>query len=210
MTEGTGSGAITAATALREHFDTPNEMAVACIRDHLDEYHRLFIRRSPFFCIASADADGQPTVSPRGDAPGFVHVLDAKTLLFPDRPGNNKVESFANIVANPKVGLIFFIPGIRETLRVGGSAAITRDPALLQLGQVGGKAPRTATVITVNKACFHCGKALVRSKLWEPESRAGKDELPTFGEIIKAQVGLDMSVADAGAILEDAYRTRLY
>ncbi|MFQ5661169.1 MAG: MSMEG_1061 family FMN-dependent PPOX-type flavoprotein, partial [Gammaproteobacteria bacterium] len=156
---------------LRKHFGNPNEIAVACIKSSIDSYHQQFIEHSPLACLASCGSDGQPTISPKGDAPGFVHVIDANTLAIPDRPGNNKLESFHNIIENPKVALIFFIPGIRESLRVSGEAQIVRDPDILKVVQAGRTLPAAAMVIKVTKIYFHCGKALIRSKLWRQESQ---------------------------------------
>ena len=153
---------------LRDHFGEPLHIAVAVEKPQLDKHHRRFIEHSPFICIASAGGDGQPAVSPKGDTPGFVKVIDDKTLLIPDRPGNNKVEGFGNMVENPKVSLIFFIPGITETLRIHGEAEIVLDKELLKFGKAGAKLPKTATLIKVTKAYMHCGKALIRSKLWDP------------------------------------------
>jgi PPOX class probable FMN-dependent enzyme len=204
------SSPIADSATLREHFGEPLDLAVVCMKPHLDRYHQDFIRHSPFLCLATADGDGQPNVSPKGDAPGFVTVLDERTLVIPDRPGNNKVESFQNIVANPKVALIFFIPGIRESLRVHGEARIVRDEEVRALGRVGHKLPPVATVIKVTQAYFHCGKALIRSKLWQPESRLAPGTLASFGEVIKAEAGLDSSASEAEARLEEAYRDGLY
>lgn len=122
MTDIMHAESITSAEALRAHYGEPPAMVVAMIKTFLDEHHQNFIRHSPFVCVASAAQDGQPNVSPKGDAPGFVHILDRKTLVIPDRPGNSKVESFENVIANPKIALIFFIPGITESLRVQGTA----------------------------------------------------------------------------------------
>jgi len=204
------SDAISDGGDLRAHFGEPLDIAVACMKSSLDEYHRLFIENSPFMCLATASSDGQPNVSPKGDAPGFVKILDENTLVLPDRPGNNKVESFENMVENPKVALVFFVPGVRESLRVHGEARVVRDTNVLELGKVGRNLPPAATVIKVTSAYFHCGKALIRSKLWDQRSQSGKDKIPSFGEILKAQVNAPMSVEETQAVLDDAYEKHLY
>lgn len=201
---------ITDPQALREHFGEPLHIAVVVEKPQLDKHHRHFIEHSPFICMASAGSDGQPAVSPKGDAPGFVKVLDDKTLLIPDRPGNNKVEGFGNMVENPKVSLIFFIPGIMETMRVHGTAEIVRDTELLKYGKVGAKLPSTATLITVTKAYMHCGKALIRSKLWDPEQHIARGVIPPFGQVIKDQSGVPKTKEEVQGIVDQEYQDNLY
>lgn len=196
--------------SLHEHYGEPVELAVACELDHLDEHHQRFIRRSPFLCIAAAGADGQPSVSPKGDAPGFVEVIDEHTLLIPDRIGNNKVETFRNIIDNPRIACIFFVPGLRETLRLWGSAEIVQDPSLLQRGRVRGKLPESALMIRVTKAYFHCGKSLVRSKLWDEKRHVAPGEFPPFGQVLKDQAQVADSVEDLEAVMDDLYTEQLY
>ena len=195
---------------LRDHFGEPLHIAVAVEKPQLDKHHRRFIEHSPFICVASAGSDGQPAVSPKGDTPGFVKVLDDKTLLIPDRPGNNKVEGFGNMVENSKVSVIFFIPGITETLRVHGEAEIVLDKELLKFGKAGAKLPKTATLIKVTKAYMHCGKALIRSKLWDPDRHIAKGVIPPFGQIIKDQSGVPKTQEEVQDIVEQEYRDNLY
>ena len=201
---------ITEPQELREHFGEPLHIAVAVEKPQLDKHHRHFIEHSPFICLASTGAAGQPAVSPKGDAPGFVKVLDEKTLLIPDRPGNNKVEGFGNIVENPKVSLIFFIPGVMETVRVHGEAEIVLDTDLLKLGKVGSKLPATATLIKVTKAYMHCGKALIRSKLWDPDQHIAKGVIAPFGQVIKDQSGVPKSREEVQGIVDQEYQDNLY
>ena len=201
---------ITDQQELREHFGEPLHIAVAVEKPQLDKHHRRFIEHSPFICIASAGADGQPAVSPKGDAPGFVKILDDKTLLIPDRPGNNKVEGFGNIVENPKVSLIFFIPGVMETLRVHGEGQIVLEKELLKLGKVGSKSPATATLINVTKAYMHCGKALLRSKLWDHDQYIAKGMIPPFGQVIKEQANVPMSQEEVQGVVDQEYKDNLY
>lgn len=201
---------ITGPRELRNHFGEPLHIAVAVEKPALDKHHRRFIEHSPFICMASSGADGQPAVSPKGDAPGFVKILDDNTLLIPDRPGNNKVEGFGNMVENPKVSLIFFIPGITETLRIHGEAEITLDEELLDFGKAGAKLPKTATLIKVTKAYMHCGKALIRSRLWDPERYIAKGVIPSFGLVVKEQANVPMSQEEVQGVVDQEYRDNLY
>ena len=201
---------ITDPQELRDHFGEPLHIAVAVEKPQLDKHHRRFIEHSPFICIASAGSDSQPAVSPKGDTPGFVKVLDDKTLLIPDRPGNNKVEGFGNIVENSKVSLIFFIPGITETLRVHGEAEIVLDEELLKFGKAGAKSPKTATLIKVTKAYMHCGKALIRSKLWDPDRHIAKGVIPPFGLVVKEQANVPMSQEEVQGVVDQEYQDNLY
>jgi PPOX class probable FMN-dependent enzyme len=201
---------ITDITSLEEHFDVPLDIAIDCMLDSLDKYQRQFIELSPFACLATADAEGQPAISPKGDAPGFIKIIDENTLLMPDRIGNNKVESFHNLVENPKIGLIFMIPGVRETLRISGSAGITTDHDMLKFAQVGKNPVKTGLLIKITKTYFHCGKAMIRSKLWDENSKLARGVLPSFGEIFKEEGKINASVAEAEALLEHAYTDELY
>jgi PPOX class probable FMN-dependent enzyme len=192
--------AVSTVTDLRAIYGTPspNSLAVRCVLPCLDEHHRAFIALSPFVVIASADAQGFPDVSPRGDLPGFVAVPDDHTLLLPDRPGNKKLLTLSNILENPKVALIFLVPGREDSLRVNGRAQITTDPTLLAPLAVQGKDPRSALIVTVEQAWLHCGKALIRSRLWEAEAHVAPDALPTLGKMLADQIaGLDAAEADA-------------
>ena len=195
---------------LRQHFGEPNKVAVECIRTSLDQYQKLFIERSPFLCLASADREGQPSISPRGDGPGFIKVVDDVTLIMPDRIGNNKVESFSNIIENPKIALIFFIPAIPETLRIFANASITTDQELLKFAQVGKAPVKTGLFMTITKSYFHCGKALIRSKLWEKESQIEKGVFPPFGKIMKEEAKLTASQEEVEDELQDEYKNELY
>jgi hypothetical protein len=194
---------------LRDIYPPPAGLAVAKQRDRIDPHAARFIARSPLFVMATADADGRCDASPRGDAPGFVTVVDEHTLLLPDRPGNNRVDSLSNLVANPQVGLLFFVPGVLETLRVNGRAELTTDAALLSPLSVAGKPPRSALKVTVEEVFFHCGKALKRSALWDPARHAAPGEIPSLGRMLADQIaGVDAAEADAR--IETAYRERLY
>jgi PPOX class probable FMN-dependent enzyme len=197
-------------STLEQHFDEPMDIALACMFDSLDKYHQQFIEHSPFVCLATSDKDGQPTISPKGDAPGFVRVVDENTLVMPDRIGNNKVESFHNLVENPKMGLIFMVPGMRETLRISAEASITSDHEVLRFAQVGKNPVKTGLLIKISKVYFHCGKAMIRSKLWDENSKITPGTLPSFGQILKAQTKLDATDEEAEGLLENAYTNELY
>ncbi len=197
------------ADALRGHIGPVSPLAASKMLRRLDHFCRDFIALSPFLVLASCDAEGNADASPRGDGPGFVRVLDDTTLLIPDRRGNNLIDSFRNIVSSPGVGLVFMVPGIPETLRVNGKARATRDPALLAPSIMQERAPVTGLIVTVEEAYFHCGKALIRSKLWDPASQVPRHSFPTLGRIIADQTkAVDGDEADRN--LEEAYRTRLY
>ncbi|HET6708256.1 MSMEG_1061 family FMN-dependent PPOX-type flavoprotein, partial [Amycolatopsis sp.] len=157
--------------------------------------------------LATADAAGRADCSPRGDYPGFVKVIDEHTLALPDRPGNKIADSFRNIAENDGVGLLFFVPGMRETLRVNGSAYVTDDPDVLARMRTEAKAPVLAIVVDVAEVYFHCGRALIRSRLWDPASRALAAELPSAGEIAAEKMNLEPALLDR--LLEDGYR-KLY
>lgn len=195
--------------ALRAHMGQISEMAVRKVLPRLDDHCRHFIRLSPFLVLATADADGQLDASPRGDPPGFVQVLDDTTLLLPDRLGNNRVDSFANLLANPGVGLLFMVPGIDETLRVNGTATLLTDKDRLDPLTVGTKPPKTGLLVTVREAFFHCGKALKRSHLWNPASQVERSSFPSLARILAEQQGRG-DIEQAERNLEIGYRDRLY
>ena len=176
---------------LRSSYGEPSERAARKSLDRLDRHCRRFIGLSPFVVLASSGADGRADCSPRGDAAGFVAVLDDRTVLLPDRRGNNRADSLSNVLENPYVGLLFMIPGVDETLRLNGRAALTTDPALLDPLAVNGRAPRSGLVVEVEEVFLQCTKALVRAKLWADESRVDrKAALPSFGQMLADHVGL--------------------
>ncbi len=195
--------------ALRAHMGAVSALAERKVLHRLDGHSRAFIALSPFLVLATADRDGRVDASPRGDPPGFVQVLDDTTLLLPDRPGNNRVDSLANVLSAPGVGLIFFVPGIDETFRVNGQARLLTDPAVLAGADVGGRVPKTGLVITIDEAFFHCAKALKRSRLWSPEAQVERSSFPSLGRILSDQVNT-IGVAEAEARIETGYRDRLY
>jgi len=165
---------------------TPTSVVQSKVSDSVNELTRQFIERSPFMLLATSAADGTCDVSPRGDPAGFVHILDERTLVVPERPGNKLADSLRNILANPNVGLLFLIPGIGDTLRVNGRARISTDETLLAPLQVEGKTPRLGLVIDVDEVFTHCSKAFVRLDLWNPDRHTDRDELPSQGEILRS------------------------
>lgn len=195
--------------ALRALYGEASELSRNKAIDHLDRHCRAFIALSPFLVIGTAAADRTADVSPRGDAPGFVRVIDGRTLAIPDRPGNRRIDTLRNVAENPEVALIFFVPGVNETLRVNGAASITTDAALLAGFAVQGKVPQTAMLVQVREAFLHCAKALIRSKLWDASAQVERSALPTLGAMIADQVaGIDAGEADRR--IDVAYRTTLY
>ena len=196
-------------TELRTVYREPAARAVQKVLNHLDVHCRNFIALSPFCILSSAGADGRADASPRGDPPGFVKVLDEKTLLLPDRPGNNQVDSLQNIVENPCVGLLFFVPGMDETLRVKGKAEIVTDTELLEPMAVKRRAPLSGVRISVEEAFLHCGRALIRARLWDPEVQIERSSYPTYGQVLADQIrGADAEEIDQSE--EEANRDRLY
>jgi PPOX class probable FMN-dependent enzyme len=169
---------------LRELYGFPGERAVAKEQPALDEHCRAFIAHAPFLVMGTAGVDGRCDVSPKGDAPGFVHVLDDHHLAIPDRLGNNRLDGMRNIVENAHVGLLFFIPGREDTLRVNGRARIVRDDALLERLAVGGKRPVTALVVEVEQCFLHCARAFKRAGLWQPERWPDTTEVPSMQRAI--------------------------
>ena len=195
--------------ALRAHLGEPADLVKRKKIERLDRHCRRFISTSPFMVLATSDRDGRLDASPRGDAPGFVAVLDEERLLIPDRRGNKLADSMINILENPQVGLIFFIPGVIETLRVNGKAGLTRDSALLDPLAVQGKAPATGILVEVEEAFLHCGKALIRSKLWDPENRIDRKSFPTLGRMVADQIG-GLDAEETEGYVQESYRKRLY
>jgi uncharacterized protein len=191
--------AITSEQELREIIGSPTELVAAKVADRLNDLTRQFIERSPFLCVATADPEGGLDVSPRGDPAGFVRILDERTLLLPDRPGNRIADTLTNLLADPRIALLFVIPGVGDTFRVNGRASIVDDPALLAASAIAGKPPRLGILISIEEAFTQCSKALIRSDLWNPERHIDRDELPSSGEILRAVADpqLDPAAYDA-------------
>lgn len=174
---------VTSLDKLEELYGERMPTSIAKEIDHISDDYRKLIEASPFVTIATGCDEGFDC-SPKGDAPGFVRVVDEKTLMIPDRPGNNRIDGFRNILRNPNIGLLFLIPGIGETMRVNGKARLSIDPALCERFAVNGKPARSVLIITVERAYFHCAKAIMRSKLWDPKTQVDRRSLPSTGSII--------------------------
>jgi uncharacterized protein len=173
-------------TALREVLGSPSELVAGKVADRLNALTRQFVERSPFVCVATGRPDGGLDVSPRGDPAGFVRILDERTLLLPERPGNRLADTLTNLLADPRIALLFLIPGVGDTFRVNGRAVVVDDPELLGPSGVEGKVPQLGILVTVEEAYTQCSKALIRSDLWNPERHIERSELPSSGEILRS------------------------
>jgi PPOX class probable FMN-dependent enzyme len=197
--------------ALRSVLGEPSELVKSKIADRLNDQTRTFVERSPFLCLATSGADGTCDVSPRGDPAGFVRILDDRTLLLPDRPGNRLADSHRNILENPHVALLFVIPGITDTFRVNGTAAIVTQPELLEPCAVEGKVPKLGIRIEIEEAFTHCSKAFLRAQLWDPERYIERDELPSPGELMRSiEPSVDAETYDAERAERYARREGFY
>ena len=190
MTTASFTDVITEESELREIFGWASERALNKQIDRLDHHCRAIIDKSPFLLLGTSDASGRCDVSPKGDYPGFVRVLDDKTVAIPDLPGNNRLDTLTNMLNNPQVGLIFMIPGMNETLRINGKVRLVRDSNLLESMAYQGKLPKLAIVVDVQEVFTHCPKAFLRSKLWSEEYRIDRSELPSFAETLRDHVGI--------------------
>jgi hypothetical protein len=197
--------------ALRELLGDPiHELVVVKGTPVLTDSLRRYIERSPFACLATYGADGSCDLSPRGDPPGFIKVIDEKTLFLPERPGNNRLDSMINIIQQPHLSLLFLIPGTLETVRVNGSGTVTTDPELLAQCPVRGKLPSLGVLIKVEEAFAHCSKAFRRSKLWSQDYMA-KEGVPTLAEMMSEHLGLDQAVSkELEEGIEEDVQTRMY
>jgi hypothetical protein len=197
-----------AASDLETIYPKPSPRVIAKARPQIDAHAAKFIAMSPFCVLATSGSDGSVDASPRGGNPGFVHVAGPNQLLMPDRSGNNRIDSFRNIVEGSGfVQLIFFVPGIDETLRVGGSGSLSAEPELLAGMEEFGKLPRAVLMISVREAYFHCGKALMRSRLWSKEAQVERAVLPSISQVIHDQTKL--GEPESQADVEARYRTQL-
>lgn len=194
---------------LRGIYGPPMERARIKTLRRLDKHCRRFIELSPFLCLGTSSAAGND-VTPRGDRPGFVHILDDVTLAIPDWPGNNRLDSLQNVVENPNVGLLFLVPGVDESLRVNGEARISVDAALLGQWEVNGKHPRSVLLVDVKEAFLHCGKALIRSKLWQGDYKVDRSALPSYGQMLKDQIEIADTAEEIECSVAQAYREKLY
>jgi PPOX class probable FMN-dependent enzyme len=194
---------------LRERYAPPSERARLKTLRKLDKHCRRFIELSPFLCMGSSSSEGAD-VSPRGGRPGFVRVLDESTIAIPDWPGNNRLDSFTNILSSPHVAVLFLIPGVEETLRVNGEARLSLDAELLAQWDEDGRRPKTALVLSVKEAYLHCGKALIRARLWKDDFKIDRKELPPYGHMLKDQIEISDTADQIQASISKAYRDNLY
>ena len=171
---------------LRAIVGSPSELVAGKIADRLNDLTRQFVERAPFVCIATARPDGGLDVSPRGDPAGFVRILDERTLLLPDRPGNKIADTLTNLLVDDRVALLFLIPGVGDSFRVNGRGTVTDDDELLAPSTVDGKPPKLGILVATEEAYTQCSKALIRSDLWNPEKHIDRDELPSGGEILRS------------------------
>ena len=194
---------------LRGLLGDPLPLVQAKIADRLNHLTRQFVEKSPFVCVATARPDGGLDVSPRGDPNGFVRILDERTLLIPDRPGNKLADTLTNVLHDPRIALLFLIPGVNDTFRVNGTATLTTDEELLAPSEVEGKAPTLGIVVSIDEAYTQCPKALLRSDLWNAEKHVDRSELPKSGEILKAIADPQLDVDEYEEERAERYKKRL-
>lgn len=200
---------LTTLEELEALYGEPHERSVRKEIPYVNEDYRLFIEHAPFAVLATAGPEGLDC-SPRGDMPGFVRIVDERTLAIPDRPGNNRIDSLRNVIREPHLALLFVVPGVGETLRVNGRGRITADPEWLQQFEVDGKLPRTVLIVDVDAVYFHCSKAVARSKLWDPTHHIERTRLPSTGEILRRLSGPSFDAQAYDRDLPERVRTSLY
>ena len=195
-------------TRLRAVLGEPADLVKRKIADRLNPLTRQFVERSPFVVVATGRPDGGLDVSPRGDPAGFVRILDERTLLLPDRPGNKLADTLTNLLEDDRIALLFLVPGVNDTFRVNGRARIVDDPELLAASAVEGKAPKLGLLVAVEEAYTQCPKALLRSELWNPERHVERSELPSSGEILRAVADPALDVEEYEDARTERYRRR--
>ena len=203
------SQVISTEAQLRAFIGEPAELTCAKISNRLNAMTRLFVERSPFVCVATSDGAGHCDLSPRGDPAGFVRILDERTLLLPERPGNRLADSLRNLLANPHIGLLFVVPGVTDTFRVNGRATITSDPALLEPCAVEGKVPLLGILVDIDEAYTQCSKAFLRSHLWDPRRFTDPATMPTGGQVHRAIQGEAFDAAQYDQERAERYRRRV-
>jgi uncharacterized protein len=197
--------------SFREEIGQPSVRAAGKVISFIDEHCIDFISKSPFLTMSTSDGAGKCDVSPRGDSPGFVTVLDRQHLFIPERPGNRRMDTAHNLIENPHIGLLFLIPGLGETLRINGKAYICRDPELLEMSIANGRTPLFGILVEAEECFIHCAKALIRSGLWNGESWPEKEALPSAPAMLAAHTNLPNETAEQVAKdLEESYKNRLY
>ncbi|WP_108815935.1 pyridoxamine 5'-phosphate oxidase family protein [Loktanella sp. Alg231-35] len=201
---------ITSEAEIRDAVDGIHSAQQLKVLDHIDAHCRVWIERSPFIMISTVDATGKLDASPKGDPAGFVKVVDENTLAIPDRPGNHRFDSFQNILQTGRIGIVFLVPNRNEVVRVNGSAQIVRDAPLLESMAIKGRVPTFAILVGVEEAFYHCGKAIIRSKLWQPQEAAPIDGLPTYAQALHAQTQSGLSFEQIDTRLRHNDSNRLY
>ncbi len=201
---------ITSEDELRSLMGYPSEIVTRKTINYIDEHCRSFIEKSPFITIATSDKNGNLDVSPKGDPAGFVKILGDRMLAIPDRPGNKKADTLSNIVQNPNIGLIFLIPGIKETLRVNGEATIVTDEKVLELLSCQGRKPQLAIIVHVKEAFMHCAKCIIRSNLWTSAGDLKERPVPSLAKALVDHGKLDISYQELDDMIKDDEKTNLY
>lgn len=204
------SNQVTTEEHLRSFYDDPSVLSQQKFMDTLDTHCQTLVRLSPFVCIATCNKDSSLDVSPRGDPPGSIQVLDPAHILIPDRRGNNRLDTLTNLTANPEIALFFIVPGILESLRVSGRAQILHDDPRLERCAINDKVPATGILVKVHKACLQCGKALKRSALWDDTYRVNRSDLPSFGTMLADQTDTGKTAQELDCSINEAYDERLY
>ena len=195
--------------ALRSLYPPAKERSVRKQLDHLDPHCLRFVALSPFVVLSSCSRDGKCDASPRGGEPGFVKVLDAKTLHIPDAPGNNRLDTLENLLRDPRIGLLFMVPGVDETLRINGSARLRDEPAFADHFAQERQRPKVVIEVRVEEAYLHCAKAFMRSSLWDAASWPRRDLLPSMNEMIHDHIGAEGALAESPAEMAERYRKQL-
>lgn len=195
---------------LRKVYPPPGDLPLRKELRRLDAHARKFLDLSPFVLIGTQDRDGNADVTPKGDRPGFAQALDDYTILVPDRPGNNRLDSWENLLINPSIGMLFVIPGMNETLRVNGEARLTVDDELRLRLAVDGRPAISVLVVKIGAVYLHCAKAFMRSKLWDHEAWPARSEMPTLGEILRDQLALPQNTAELDSALAESYRRTMW
>ena len=201
---------ITTLDELDERYGPPATAAIQKELPALMPGYRAMIEASPFVAIASSAPDGGLDCSPRGDPAGFVHVADERTIMLPDRPGNRRVDTMRNVLVDPRVALLFLIPGLGETLRINGRAEISTDPEHLALFEIKGKQPITVLIVHIDTVYFQCSKAIIRSKIWDPATQVPRDSLPTAGQLLEEATNAEMLASEYDPWLQERIKQTLY
>ncbi len=201
---------ISSAEEIRSLLGEPSHGQRFKIIDHIDQHCRAWIERSPFVVMCTVDRSGKMDVSPKGDPPGFIRILDERMLAIPDRLGNARADTFLNIIENPRIGLIFIVPKRNEVVRVSGSAQVVRDPPLLEAMAVNGRAPRIATLVHVEEAFYHCGKAMLRSRMWQPDQWGATDGIPSYAQALMDHAKPPLTLDEMQERIDRNERERMY